>query len=68
MSQSREFCLRNPLCCFSTTNTKGKLIFRYRLSPETFGYTLVSNIKGKRMFRYRLSPETFGYTLIHTYN
>jgi len=29
------------LCCFPTSNTKGKPIFRYRLSPETFGYTLV---------------------------
>jgi hypothetical protein len=36
-----EFCRHNPLCCFSTSNTKGKRIFRYRLSPETFGYTLV---------------------------
>jgi len=26
--------------CFSTSNTKDKRIFRYRLSPETFGYTL----------------------------
>jgi hypothetical protein len=24
-----------------TSNTKDKRIFRYRLSPETFGYTLV---------------------------
>jgi len=29
------------LCCFLTSNAKGKHIFRYRLSPETFGYTLV---------------------------
>jgi hypothetical protein len=41
VSQSREFCRHNPLCCFSTNNTKGKHIFRYRLGPETFGYTLV---------------------------
>jgi hypothetical protein len=41
VSQSSEFCRHNPLCCFSTGNTKGKHIFRYRLSPETFGYTLV---------------------------
>jgi hypothetical protein len=41
VSQSSEFCRHNPLCCFSTSNTKGKRIFRYRLSPETFGYTLV---------------------------
>jgi len=41
VSQSSEFCCHNPLCSFSTSNTKGKRIFRYRLSPETFGYTLV---------------------------
>jgi hypothetical protein len=41
VSQSSEFCLHNHLCCFSTSNTKDKCIFRYRLSPETFGYTLV---------------------------
>jgi hypothetical protein len=40
VSQSSEFCLHNPLYCFSTSNTKGKRIFRYCLSPETFGYTL----------------------------
>jgi len=33
------------LCCFLTSNTKGKSIFRYRLSPETFGYTLVLSVK-----------------------
>jgi len=41
VSQSSEFCRHNPLCCFSTSSTKGKRIFRYRLLPETFGYTLV---------------------------
>jgi hypothetical protein len=41
VSQSSEFCCHNPLYCFSMSNTKGKRIFRYRLSPETFGYTLV---------------------------
>jgi hypothetical protein len=43
VSQSSEFCLRNPLCCFSKSNTKSRRIFRYRLRPETFGYTLVYN-------------------------
>jgi len=37
VSQSSEFCRHNPLCC----GTKGKRIFCYRLSLETFGYTLV---------------------------
>jgi hypothetical protein len=41
VSQYSEFCRHNPLCCFSTSNTKGKLIFRYRLTPETFGYIFV---------------------------
>jgi hypothetical protein len=41
VSQPREFCRHNPLCCFSTSNTKGNGILRYRLSPETFEYTLV---------------------------
>jgi len=41
VSHSSEFAHHNPLCCFSTSNTKGKRIFRYRLSPESFGYALV---------------------------
>jgi len=41
VSQSSEFCRHNPFCCFSTSITRSKRIFRYRLSPETFGYTLV---------------------------
>jgi len=41
MSQSSKFGRHNPSCCFSTSNTKGKRTFHYRLSSETFGYTLV---------------------------
>jgi hypothetical protein len=41
MSQSSEFCRHNSLCCFSTCVYCCKRIFRYRLSPETFGYTLL---------------------------
>jgi hypothetical protein len=37
-----EFCQHNPLCCFSTCVYCCKHIFRYRLSPKTFGYTLAS--------------------------
>jgi len=37
MNQSSEFCRHNPLCCFSTSVYGYKPIFRYRLSPETFG-------------------------------
>jgi hypothetical protein len=38
VSQSSEFFRHNPLCCFLTSVY---CLFRYRLSPETFGYTLV---------------------------
>jgi len=41
VSQSSEFCRHNPLCCFSTSVYCCKRAFRYQLSPETFGYTLV---------------------------
>jgi hypothetical protein len=41
VSQSVEFWRHNPLCCFSTSVYCCKRILRYRLSPETFGYTLV---------------------------
>jgi hypothetical protein len=41
VSQSSEFCRHNPFCCFLTSVYCCKPIFRYRLSPETFGYTLV---------------------------
>jgi len=42
VSQFSEFCRSNPLCCFSSRNTKGKRIFRYGPSPETFGSHKVS--------------------------
>jgi hypothetical protein len=38
VSQSSEFCHHNPLCCFWMSVC---CLFRYQLSPETFGYTLV---------------------------
>jgi hypothetical protein len=41
VSQSSEFCRHKALCCFSTSVYCCKRVFRYRLSPETFGYTLV---------------------------
>jgi hypothetical protein len=46
MGQSSEFCLHNPLCCFSTSvYCYCKHIFRYhRLSPENFGYTLIFRV------------------------
>jgi hypothetical protein len=36
-----EFCSHNPLCCFSTSDYCCKRIFRHRIIPETFWYTLV---------------------------
>jgi hypothetical protein len=41
VSQSSEFCRYNSLCCFSTSVYCCCCVFRYRLSPGTFGYTLV---------------------------
>jgi hypothetical protein len=40
VSQSSDFCRHNSFCCFSTSVCYCCL-FHYRLSPETFGYTLV---------------------------
>jgi hypothetical protein len=42
VSQSSGFYRHNPLCCFSTS-VYCCCLFRYRLSPETFGYTPVNN-------------------------
>jgi hypothetical protein len=44
VSQSSEFCCHSPLCCFSTS-VCCCCLFRYRLSPETFGYTLVFHLR-----------------------
>jgi hypothetical protein len=41
VGQCSEFCRHNPLCCFTTSVYYCKYVFRYRLSPETFGYILV---------------------------
>jgi hypothetical protein len=40
-SQSSEFYRHDPLCCFRSGVYCCNRIFRYRLNPETFGYTLV---------------------------
>jgi hypothetical protein len=39
VSKSGEFCRHNPLCCISTSVCCCS--FRYRLSLETFGYTVL---------------------------
>jgi len=42
VSPYSEFCRHNPLCCFSASAYC--CLFRYRLSPETIGYTLVCKL------------------------
>jgi len=50
MSQSSEFCRHNPLCCFSTSvYCFCCCLFRYRLSSETFGYTLVRSKRAQEI-------------------
>jgi len=41
VSQYSEFFRHNHLCCFSTSVYCCWYLFPYRISPETFGYTLV---------------------------
>jgi len=51
--ESSEFCRHNPLCCFSTSGDYCDYYysFRYPLSPETFGYTLVYTNKDVQLRR-----------------
>jgi hypothetical protein len=44
VSQYSEFCRHNTLCCFSTSVYCCCYLFRYRLSPETFEYTLIFSL------------------------
>jgi len=41
VSQPTDVCRHNHFCCCSTSVYCCKRMFRYRLSPETFEYTLV---------------------------
>jgi hypothetical protein len=43
VSQSSQFHRHNPLYCFSASVYCCKLIFRYQVGPETFGYTLAKD-------------------------
>jgi len=54
VSQSSEFCLRNPSCCFSASVYCCKRVFRYRLSTETFGYTLVHGLSSRHEQNFRI--------------
>jgi hypothetical protein len=49
VSQSSEFSCHNLLCCFSKSVCC--CLFRYRLSPEIFGYTLVFGSGNWHIFR-----------------
>jgi hypothetical protein len=46
VSQSSQFYRHNPLCCFSMSVYFCCYLFLYRLSSETFGYTLVFQLAG----------------------
>jgi hypothetical protein len=46
VSQSSEFCRHNPLCYFSTSVYC--CLFRYGLSPQTFGYILIHSKRTDR--------------------
>jgi len=61
VSHSSEFCCHNPLCCFSTSVYCCKRIFRYLLSPETFGYTLIGLITIQILFRHVLRRPSAVY-------
>jgi len=55
VSQSSEFYRHNTFCCFPTRAYCCKRMFRYRLSPESSGYTLLSScvsslITNRRIF------------------
>jgi hypothetical protein len=43
VNQSSEFCRHNPLCC-SSRSVCCCCLFRYRLSPETFGYSVAFSV------------------------
>jgi hypothetical protein len=57
VSQCSEVCRHNFFCCFPTSVYCCKRIFRYRLSPKTFGYTLSWRAWGHPLYvlrQYRL--------------
>jgi hypothetical protein len=58
VSQSSEFCRHNPLCCFSTSVYCCNRILRYRLSPESFGYTFVHKPPRKQFVNLQCLTET----------
>jgi len=65
VSQSSEICRHNPLCCFSTSVC---CLFRYRLSPGTFEYTLVSGKDYELNQMERLVDESVASVIMDTSN
>jgi hypothetical protein len=59
VSESSEFFRYNPLCCFSTTVHCSKRVYLYRLSPGTFGYTLVCCEKNQQIFKINISAFVY---------
>jgi hypothetical protein len=51
VSQSCEFWRHNTICCFSTSVYSCKCIFRYRLCPETSGYTSYAAQENYSMYK-----------------
>jgi len=62
-SDSSKFCNHNPLKGTAVSNAKGKCIFHYHLSPETFGYTLVYSMD--TMFLFPIFYESDSKNVIH---
>jgi hypothetical protein len=48
VSPSSEFCRHNASCCLLTSVYCCRRIFRYRLSLETSGYSLVQEEEGMK--------------------
>jgi hypothetical protein len=70
VSQSSEVCHHNHLCCFSTSVyccccCCCCCLFRYRLSPETFGYTLIRYLTTpfqlKNVYKFDFHERSFIY-------
>jgi len=56
VSRSSEFSSHNRLCGYSTSVYFCCCLLRYRLSPETFGYTLVKCYRTATMLRWNRPP------------
>jgi hypothetical protein len=69
VSQSSEFCHHNPLCCFSTRVycCCCCCLFRYRVSSETFGYTIVFCTRDKVSWKFnRMWTRIFQTTVLNS--